>query len=231
MNKKGGITVNFDKLKNALMDFNKSKNNKNTGINNSSEGKNNLTSKKANSNNKTFNLILLLLAGIALTIVGSFFKDTKASNMVNNDNNNKQQEASIIEAKISYKEKVQNELIGILGKIEGVGKIEAMIYFDGGEEQVPAFNINDSKSTTKEKDTGGGERDITQENGGSTVVMSNDGGKTEPLIVKTYNPKITGICIVAEGAGNKVTELRVRQAVTNLFGLEEEKVQVYPMKN
>ncbi|WP_461613366.1 stage III sporulation protein AG [Clostridium sp. Marseille-QA1073] len=224
--------MNFDKLKNILMDFNKGKNNVNVGINNPDEGKNNLISKKANSNNKTFNLILLLLAGIALTIVGSFFKDTKASNMVNNDNNNnKQQEASIIEAKISYKEKVQNELIGILGKIEGVGKIEAMIYFDGGEEQVPAFNINDSKSTTKEKDTGGGERNITQENGGSTVVMSNDGGKTEPLIVKTYNPKITGICIVAEGAGDKVTELRVRQAVTNLFGLEEEKVQVYPMKN
>ena len=57
--------------------------------------------------------------------------------------------------------------------------------------------------------------------------------KQEPLIVKTYNPKITGICIVAEGAGDKVTELRVRQAVYKIFSSleEEEKVQVYPMKN
>lgn len=223
--------MNFDKLKNILANLNKSKNPKSTGINNSNDGKNNVTSKKANLNTKTFNLILILLAGIALTIVGSFFKGTKASNITNENINNKQQEVSLIEAKASYKEKVQNELINILGKIEGVGKIEAMIYFDSGEEQVPAFNVNDSKSITKEKDTNGGERDITQENGGSTVVMSNDGGKTEPLIVKTYNPKITGICIVAEGAGDKITELRVRQAVTNLFGLEEEKVQVYPMKN
>ncbi|MBD8048388.1 MAG: stage III sporulation protein AG [Clostridium argentinense] len=215
-----------------LSNFNKSKNDKSTGINNSGDGQNNLKDKKVNSNNKTFNLILLLLAGITLTIVGSFFKGTKAANITaDNNKTNKQQEVNIIETKMSYKEKVQNELVSILGKIEGVGKIEAMIYFDSGEEQVPAFNVNDSKSITKEKDTSGGERDITQENGGSTVVMSNDGGKTEPLIVKTYNPKITGICIVAEGAGDKVTELRVRQAVTNLFGLEEEKVQVYPMKN
>ncbi|GAA0121324.1 stage III sporulation protein AG [Clostridium faecium] len=224
--------MNFDKVKNMLSNFNKSKNDKSTGINNSGDGQNNLKDKKVNSNNKTFNLILLLLAGITLTIVGSFFKGTKAANITaDNNKTNKQQEVNIIETKMSYKEKVQNELVSILGKIEGVGKIEAMIYFDSGEEQVPAFNVNDSKSITKEKDTSGGERDITQENGGSTVVMSNDGGKTEPLIVKTYNPKITGICIVAEGAGDKVTELRVRQAVTNLFGLEEEKVQVYPMKN
>lgn len=67
-------------------------------------------------------------------------------------------------------------------------------------------------------------------NNGSTVVITNNGSKSEPLIVKTYNPKILGVCIVAEGAENKVTELRISKAITDLFGLSEDKVNVYPMK-
>ena len=50
-----------------------------------------------------------------------------------------------------------------------------MIYFESGEESVPAVNINDSESLTVENDTGGGKRNITQENDGRTVVMSNNG--------------------------------------------------------
>ena len=49
--------------------------------------------------------------------------------------------------------------------------------------------------------------------------LRNDGNKNEPLIVKTYKPKITGVCIVAEGAEEKITELRITKAVLNLFNL------------
>jgi stage III sporulation protein AG len=35
---------------------------------------------------------------------------------------------------------------------------------------------------------------------------------------------------VAEGAENKVTEYRIRKAVTNLFNIPDNKVNVYPMK-
>ena len=64
----------------------------------------------------------------------------KATNITaDNNRNNKRQEVNIIGNKMSYKEKVQNELVSILGKIEGVGKIETMIYFDSGEEQVQAL--------------------------------------------------------------------------------------------
>ena len=48
-----------------------------------------------------------------------------------------------------------------------------MIYFESGQEQVPVFNEETSTSVTNEKDNGGGQREITQENGGSTVVMEN----------------------------------------------------------
>ena len=38
--------MNFDKVKNMLSNFNKSKNDKSTGINNSGDGQNNLKDKK-----------------------------------------------------------------------------------------------------------------------------------------------------------------------------------------
>lgn len=233
--------MDFEKFKNMFFGNNSKEKNEDSGISTLENGKNN--KEKKSTSKKTNNLIVLALVGVCLLLVGSLFKDQEKmptlSENKNQDNvaivNEKKSEennnSEKKDDKDAYKEKVQNELISILEKIEGVGKVEAMIYFQGGEEYVPAVNENDSKSTTEEIDNQGGKRNVTQENGGSTVVMSNDSGKTEPLIVKTYNPKITGICVVAEGAGDKITELRVRQAVTNLFALEEEKVQVYPMKN
>lgn len=233
--------MDFEKLKNMFFGNNSKEKSEDSGISTLENGKNN--KEKKSTSKKTNNLIVLALVGVCLLLVGSLFKDQEKmptlSENKNQDNvaivNEKKSEennnSEKKDDKDAYKEKVQNELISILEKIEGVGKVEAMIYFQGGEEYVPAVNENDSKSTTEEIDNQGGKRNVTQENGGSTVVMSNDSGKTEPLIVKTYNPKITGICVVAEGAGDKITELRVRQAVTNLFALEEEKVQVYPMKN
>lgn len=233
--------MDFEKLKNMFFGNKSKEKSEDSGISTLENGKNN--KEKKSTSKKTNNLIVLALVGVCLLLVGSLFKDQEKmptlSENKNQDNvaivNEKKSEennnSEKKDDKDAYKEKVQNELISILEKIEGVGKVEAMIYFQGGEEYVPAVNENDSKSTTEEIDNQGGKRNVTQENGGSTVVMSNDSGKTEPLIVKTYNPKITGICVVAEGAGDKITELRVRQAVTNLFALEEEKVQVYPMKN
>lgn len=233
--------MDFKKIKEQLFSNTKDKSKK--CINDEKED-NNKTKEKSNS--RIYNLSVLLIIGIMLLIIGSFFsKNTKQASipndlndskninnvMVTDKNNNEKAINSSVKENLSYKEKIQGELIEILQKIDGVGKVEAMIYFESGEEQIPAFNVNDSKSNTEEKDTTGGQRNITQENGGSTVVMESDGSKTSPLIVKTYNPKITGVCIVAQGASNQITELRVRQAVTNLFGLNESEVQVYPMKD
>lgn len=180
------------------------------------------------------NMMILFLSGVLLVIVSSIFKPEILPTDENKSKDKAVQTSSdgmnSPTTENSYKEKVQNELISTLEHIDGVGSVRVMIYFEGGEEQIPAFNTNDSTSTTDEKDPSGGTRKITQDNGGNTVVMTNEGDNQQPFILKKYNPKITGICVVAEGASDKVTELRVRQAVTILFGLPENKVQVYPMK-
>lgn len=195
--------------------------------------------KVINSNLLT-NLAIVFLVGVLLLIVGSMFtkdnspkgSDSGTANVVaiGGDEIQKNTDTTSSAVDKAYKEKMQQELISLLEKIEGVGKVHSMIYFESGQEQVPVFNEETSTSVTSEKDNGGGQREITQENGGSTVVMENKENQQQPFITKTYNPTITGICVVAEGAGDSVTELRIRQAVIKLFGLSDDKVQVYPMK-
>ena len=197
-----------------------------------SSGNDNKNSDGKKSDKILANLVLLILVAVVIVLASSFFKSQGSSatyidetqvDKISNEN------SSI--PLTDYESKLEMKLKSTLEGIQGVGKVELMIYFESGEESVPAININDSKSDTVENDNGGGERNITQENSGRTVVMSNNGNENLPLIVKTYKPTITGVCVVAEGSNEKITELRIRQAVINLFNLPENKVNVYPMNN
>lgn len=195
---------------------------------------------KGLGSNLLTNLLIVFLVGVLLVIVGSLFpgkdevkgKDSGTSSVVAVGDGETQGDLNTSSSAVDkeYKEKMENELTSLLEEIEGVGNVHAMIYFGSGQEQVPVFNEETSVSTTNEKDTSGGQRDITQKNDGSTVVMENEDNNQQPFITKKNNPCITGICVVAQGAGETITELRIRQAVTKLFGLEDNNVQVYPMK-
>jgi len=188
------------------------------------------------------NLVIVFLVGVLLVIVGSMFGDSKGSSGKNNgggsavavanDNSSTTEDLTTMYSSVdeSYKKKMEEELTGILEEIDGVGKVRIIINFENGVERIPVFNEEISKSETSETDTSGGQRNITQENDGSTVVMENNDGNQHPFISKTNNPTITGILIVAEGADDRVTELRIRQAAIKLFALEDDNVEVYPMK-
>ncbi|KEJ01149.1 stage III sporulation protein AG [Clostridium botulinum A2B7 92] len=182
------------------------------------------------NNKKNMNILIVVLVGVLFLIAGSTFKKDSVMSKNENPKNKQTQEEKIEVKNDDYEKETQNKLKTTLEKIDGVGKVEVMITFESGEEKVPAVNINNSTNKSVEKDTEGGTRNTTQENEGSSVVVTNDGDKTQPLIVKEYKPKITGVCIVAEGAENNITKLRISKAVVDLFSLAENKVNVYPMK-
>ncbi|MGE5627488.1 MAG: stage III sporulation protein AG [Solirubrobacterales bacterium] len=171
------------------------------------------------------NLLILFLVGLLMLITINFLSGSNDSGKEKNQN-----QSSDLKSVNDYEAQVQNKLKETLEKVEGVGTVEVMVSFECGEEQVPALNITDSTNSTEEKDTEGGTRNTTQNNNGTSVVITNDGSKSEPLIVKTYKPKVIGVCVVAEGAESKLTELRISKAVMNLFSITEDKVNVYPMK-
>lgn len=186
-----------------------------------------LLSKDKKSN--LINLTIIALIAILVVIGTNIFKSTGSAE-TNEASSKNQQVQKASSSSDDYEAVLENKLKTTLEQIQGVGRVDVMITFESGEEQVPAINVNDSTSTTEEKDGSGGIRTNTQKTNGSTIVVTNDGSKNEPLIVKTYKPKVVGVCVVAEGADNKVTEYNISKAVVKLFNLSMDKVNVYPMK-
>jgi stage III sporulation protein AG len=183
---------------------------------------------KKDKKSNLINLTIVALVAILIVIGTNIFKSTGSAEENETDKNQQVQKTD--KTVDDFEITMENKLKSTLEKIEGVGKVDVMITFESGEEQVPAINVNDSTSTTEEKDGSGGTRTNTQKTNGSTIVVTNDGAKNEPLIVKTYKPKVVGVCVVAEGADNKATEYMISKAVVKLFNLSMDKVNVYPMK-
>lgn len=185
---------------------------------------------KSLSKNNLYNALIVLLVGVLVIIVSNFFSssgsDSKATAATTKD-----EEVLVTEEYFkNYESSRKNELKSMLSKMKGVGQVEVMIAFEGGEELVPAVNINDGINNTNEKDNQGGQRENQQTNKGSQIVMSTKDGDSTPVILKKYNPKIIGVMIVAEGAQDKQIQLDVKNAVGTLFGIQTNKVNVYPMK-
>ena len=189
-------------------------------------------------NGKLKNLIviclILVFILIAMNVVGSSsMLNSKITSISNNNikteqNNDKYNEN--VMTSDEYEAKQKTDLINILKKMNGVGDVDVMITFENGEEKVPAYDKTEQKATTEETDTQGGKRVNNQNNDNSKVVMTQNNGKNEPFILKTYKPKIVGIVIVAEGAENSKTKYEIEQAVSKLYNLSLDKVNVYSMK-
>ena len=188
------------------------------------------------------NLIALcLVLGFILIAVNVLVPNSK--NLISNKlsgNNNQGDPINISTAKDrneivqvdekNYEEKQKIDLENILKKMNGIGDVEVMMSFEQGEQKVPAYDKSTQKSTTEESDNEGGKRVNNQDTDGSKVVMTTSDGNNEPFILTTYKPKICGVIIIAEGAENSKTKYEIEQAVSKLYNLSLDKVNVYSMK-
>jgi len=155
---------------------------------------------------------------------------TNVDKKVNDNSVNKDTQELVQNDEQRYEEKQKIDLKNILQKMNGVGDVEVMMSFDNGEKKVPAYDTSAQKSTTEETDTEGGKRVNNQNTDSSKIVMTTSDGNNEPFILTTYKPKINGVIILAEGAENSKTKYEIEQAVSKLYNLSLDKVNVYSMK-
>ena len=178
---------------------------------------------KLMQNKKFVNCLIVLLVIIFLWLaVSNFIGDDAGLTKGNGDN-------TPIGAQEVYETEQKEKLEEILSKIDGVGEVVVNIYFESSEVKVPATNSSTQTSETQEEDTNGGTRVTKQETEGATVVMQSDASTSEPFITKTYKPQITGVLIVAEGAKSSKITYDIQKAVSSLYNLSLDKVNVYPM--
>ena len=182
------------------------------------------------------NLIILLLLVIMFYLVVSYF--TGVNNITKSEktnlekvskedmNSNCQKDSEVL----SYQEKQEKDLERILGKINGVGSVDVVINFQSSEVKVPAVDNSSQKSTTEETDSEGGTRVNSQETDGDKIVMSNSSNGSEPVILKTEKPEVLGVMVVAEGAEDSKIKYEITKAISSLYNISVDKVNVLAMK-
>lgn len=196
--------------------------------------------KDAFKNNKNINNILAVILVLIFILIainvflpksnGSDKKDaTNASTTANNSGEKAISDNSTSKDNSSYEEAQKKSLISILKKIKGVGNVDCMITFEGGEVKVPAYDENTQNNTTEETDKEGGKRVSNQKSDGSKVVMSTNKGDNEPFILETRKPKVVGVMVVAEGAKDSKVKSNIEKAVINLYDIPANKVNVFSM--
>lgn len=192
------------------------------------------------------NLIVLVLAGILLFVIALPTKesgDDDSLSLLNvsdsmREENSPMPESVEVSGKIAEKTEIpedyatvqEEKLAALLSSMEGVGKVEVMLTFVSSEELVVEKDEPTVRSNTVEKDSEGGNRTVTQfEKGDSTVYKSSSGGESEPYVVKTLNPRVEGVLVVAEGAGDGTVARNITEIVQALFGVEAHRVKVVSM--
>ncbi len=171
-----------------------------------------------------YNLTALVIIGVILLITWDTFipkkTDPEKETFVQESADEKQNHLQNIQ---------ETQLKNILSQIKGVGEVEVMITYETSTEVIPAFNVQNSKQSTEEKDAQGGMKSTTQEDLTQNIVTDNKDNKMVTL--KEIKPKIRGVIVVAEGAGDIEIKSKIIEAVKTVFQISISKVTVYEKNN
>jgi stage III sporulation protein AG len=137
---------------------------------------------------------------------------------------NKTEAATEQKSALSEEQELEARLESILTNISGVGNVDVLITFETSEQIEPAFNSNSTTEKTEEKDSQGGVRAVTTESVNKTMVTSNS---ESPIVIKTTDPKIKGVLVVAEGASDPTVKDSLYKAVQVSLQIPGHQVEVY----
>lgn len=113
----------------------------------------------------------------------------------------------------NYCEKMEQELIGTLEAMKGVGKVKAVISWESGVETVIAYATSNS----------GG--NIT-----TTPIIITSQGSSSPIVLKELYPKALGVIVICQGGDSVAVKLDIMNAVSAFLDISQNKVNVYAMK-
>ncbi|MCM3716758.1 stage III sporulation protein AG [Fictibacillus phosphorivorans] len=190
--------------------------------------------------NKQKYLLVLLLLGIALMFISKMI-DSPAKNVSMSTLSTKKQsnesEAVFKDTKgvtskniRSYEDRYANQLKDLLEQIQGVESATVFVELDTTERKEIARDDSVQRQTTSENDKSGGKRTIEDQKTEEKVVIVQNDGREEPIVITTEKPKIRGIAVVAQGAENLQTKAMIIDVITKVFDIGSHNVSVVPKK-
>lgn len=126
-----------------------------------------------------------------------------------------------------YEAYLSKQLEMILQEMDGVGQVQAWVTLESGEEKVLYQEKNSKTSKLEEADSVGGTRVEESQNVEKTTVVDSGGN---PYIIKTIQPKVEGVLVLAEGADDSEIKKNIMEAVEVLFGIDVHRIKVAKKK-
>ena len=117
-----------------------------------------------------------------------------------------------------YQRNLERQLADVLSKIEGAGKVEVMITFEAGAEQVLAYSTD--KQTNSSNDNGKSTSSVIER---TQIVLV--GGK--PVVLYEVQPIVKGVLIVAQGADNVKVKVEIMQAVSTILKIDTRYIEIF----
>lgn len=122
----------------------------------------------------------------------------------------------------AYKDALEKELEEFLSGVAGVGEVKVMIYM----ERTTEYIVEKDNTTTGSE--GSDRRETTKEE--ETVYTVNAAGEQVPFVAQTVRPRVDGVAVAAQGAGQEAVRLQIVRLVMALFGVEANKVEVMALQ-
>lgn len=170
-------------------------------------------------------IILIAIAGIVLLLAN--FSEWK--NAISEKTEKKEEKMVQTDQNDAYVSALENKLVHILENVDGVGKAEVMITLKSSKESVLNKDLSEEKQTEEER-SGETQKVNKNQKKQEETILSDSSGNSAPYVIKELEPEISGIVISCEGAGNKVVEASVLEAVQVLFGVSANHIKVLKME-
>ena len=156
-------------------------------------------------------LLILVLLGLLLAVIAVPAEDEKkATDMSENE----ALQGAEDEAGSDYESRMEQKLETLLMQVEGVGRVQVMLTFEGSGERRVEKDIFSSG----------------QENREETVYKEAGSSERIPYVTSETNPKAAGVLIIAEGGGNSRIRQEILEAAQALFGIEAHKIKIMKME-
>ncbi len=124
---------------------------------------------------------------------------------------------------------LERELSNILNQIQGVSDASVFLTVDTGSQLILADNSEGSTRKTLEEDSGGGLREIEEENWKeSYVILRDPQGGEKPLVLYERKEQYRGVLVVARGVGDPRIKTQIIEALSSLLGLSTHRITVLP---
>lgn len=113
------------------------------------------------------------------------------------------------EEMIEWEEKLQK----LLSSVEGAGRVKVMITYETSDEEVFAYNKDESFRENEEKFSS------------DYILVENNGSETG-LRLKTVYPEVKGVAVVCDGADDPVTKEQIISVISALFDISTKNISV-----